>query len=45
MEVYSSSASFMACVKKYISKRESRRIEGLSTKVKLDIYKRFGRRV
>ena len=36
----SSSASFMACVEKCISKRESRWFkEGLSTKVKLDMYK------
>ena len=49
----SSSASFFDCVYIYIyiyiyriSKRESRRFEeGLNTKVKLDIYKRFGKSV
>ena len=41
-----SSASFMACVKECISERESRKFEeGLKTKVKLDIYKRFGKSV
>ena len=34
MEIYSSSASFLACVEEYISERESRRFEeGLITKV------------
>ena len=43
---YSSSASFLACVEECISERESRRFEeGLNTKVKLDIYKRFGKSV
>ena len=42
----SSSASFLACVEECISDRESRRFEeGLNTKVKLDIYKRFGKSV
>ena len=42
----SSSASFMACVEEYISERESRKFEeGLNTKVKLDMYKRFGKSV
>ena len=42
----SSSASFLACVEECISERESRRFEeGLNTKVKLDIYKRFGKSV
>ena len=42
----SSSASFMACVEECISERESMRFEeGLNTKVKLDIYKRFGKSV
>ena len=42
----SSAASFLACVEEYISKRESRRFEeGLNTKIKLDIYKRFGKSV
>ena len=42
----SSSASFLVCVEECISKRESRRFEeGLNTKVKLDIYKRFGKSV
>ena len=42
MEIRSSSASFLACVEECISERESRRFEeGLNTKVKLDIYKRF----
>ena len=35
----------MACVEESISERESRRLEGLNTKVKLDIYKRFGKSV
>ena len=36
----------MACVEECISERESRRFEeGLNTKVKLDIYKRFGKSV
>ena len=40
----SSSVSFMACVEDCISERESRKFEeGLNTKVKLDIYKRFGK--
>ena len=42
----SSSASFLACVEECISQRESRKFEeGLNTKVKLDIYKRFGNSV
>ena len=42
----SSSASFLACVEECISEKESRRFEeGLNTKVKLDIYKRFGKSV
>ena len=42
----SSSASFLACVEECISERESRRFEeGLNRKVKLDIYKRFGKSV
>ena len=42
----SSSASFMACVEECISERESRKFEeGLNTKVKLDMYKRFGKSV
>ena len=42
----SSSASFLACVEECISERESTRFEkGLNTKVKLDIYKRFGKSV
>ena len=42
----SSSASFLACVEECISERESRRFEeGLNTKVKLYIYKRFGKSV
>ena len=42
----SSSASFLACVEECISERESRRFEeGLNTKVKFDIYKRFGKSV
>ena len=42
----SSSASFLACVEECISERESRRFEeGLNTKVKLDIYKHFGKSV
>ena len=40
------SASFLACVEECISERESRRFEeGLNTKVKLYIYKRFGKSV
>ena len=40
----SSSASFMACVEECISERESRKFEEeLNTKVKLDMYKRFGK--
>ena len=40
----SSSASFMASVEECISERESRKFEeGLNTKVKLDMYKRFGK--
>ena len=39
MEVYSSSASFMACVEECRSERESRKFEeGLNTKVKLEIF-------
>ena len=38
----SSSASFLACVEECISERGSRFEEGLNTKVKLDIYYRFG---
>ena len=42
----SSSASFMACVEECISERESRKFEeGLNTKVKLDMYKCFGKSV
>ena len=42
----SSSASFMAYVEEYISERESRKFEErLNTKVKLDIYKLFGKSV
>ena len=41
----SSSASFMASVEECISEREKRKFEGLNTKVKLDMYKRFGKRV
>ena len=42
----SSSASFMACVEECISERKSRIFEeALNTKVKLDIYKRFGKSV
>ena len=42
----SSSAPFLACVEECISERESWRFEeGLNTKVKLDIYKRFGKSV
>ena len=42
----SSSASFLACAKECISERESRKFEeGFNTKVKLDIYKRFGKSV
>ena len=42
----SSTASFLACVDECISKRESRRFEeGLNMKVKLDIYKWFGKSV
>ena len=40
------SASLLACVEDCISERESRRFEEiLNTKVKLDIYKRFGKSV
>ena len=36
----------MACVEECISERESRKFEeGLNTKVKLDMYKRFGKSV
>ena len=36
----------MVCVEECISEREIRRFEeGLNTKVKLDIYKRFGKSV
>ena len=42
----SSSASFMAYVKECISERESWKFEeGLNTKVKLDMYKGFGKSV
>ena len=42
----SSSASFMAFVEECISVRQSRKFEeGLNTKVKLDIYKQFGKSV
>ena len=42
----SSSASFMASVEGCISERESRKFEeGLNTKVKLGMYKRFGKSV
>ena len=41
-----SSASFMACVEECISERESRKFEeGLNTKVKLGMYKCFGKSV
>ena len=41
-----SSATFMACVEECISERENRKFEdGLNTKVKLDMYKRFGKSV
>ena len=41
-----SSASFMACVEECISERESWKFEEeLNTKVKLDMYKRFGNSV
>ena len=44
MEIYSSSATFMAFVEECISERESRKFEeGLNTKVKLDIYNHFGK--
>ena len=40
----SSSTSFMTCVEECISEKESRKFEeGLNTKVKLDIYKYFGK--
>ena len=35
----------MTCVEECISKRESRKFEGFNTKVKLDMYKRFGKSV
>ena len=42
----SSSASFMACLEKCICERGSRWVEkGLNTKVRLDIYKQFGKSV
>ena len=42
----SSSASYTACVEECISERESRKFEeGLNTKVKLGMYKRFGQSV
>ena len=42
----SSSVLFMAYVEECISERESRKFEeGLNSKVKLDIYKRFGKSV
>ena len=42
----SSSASFMTCVEECISERESKKFEeGLNSKVKLDIYKRFSKSV
>ena len=42
----SSSASFMASVEECISERESRKFEeGLNTKVKLGMYKRFGKSI
>ena len=42
----SSSASFMACVEECISERESMKFEeGLNNKVKLDMYKRFGKSI
>ena len=41
----SPSASFLACVEECISERESRFEEGFNTKVKLDIYKWFGKSV
>ena len=40
----SSSTSFMAFVEECIRERESRKFEeGLNTKVKLNMYKRFGK--
>ena len=42
----SSSVSFMALVEECISERESRKFEdGLNTKVKLNMYKLFGKSV
>ena len=42
----STSTSFMACVEECIRERESKKFEeGLNTKVKLDMYKRFGKNI
>ena len=35
----------MACVEECISERESRKFEEVNNKVKLDMYKRFGKSV
>ena len=43
---YNSSPSFTACLEECITERDSRTFEeGLNTKVKLHIYKRFGKSV
>ena len=40
----SSSISFMACAEEFISERKYRKFEeGLNTKIKLDMYKHFGK--
>ena len=40
----SSLVSFLACIEESISEREGRQFEeGLNSKVKLDMYKRFGK--
>ena len=41
----SSLASFLACIEKSISEREGRQFDGLNSKVKLDMYKRFVKEV
>ena len=42
----SSLASFLACIEESISEREGKQFEeGLNSKVKLDMYKRFGKEV
>ena len=42
----SSLASYLACIDECISERECRKFEeGLDNKVKLAVYKRFGKRV